>query len=112
MYLDGLRLGLEDTPGSVEMEEGDLVDVFVEQTGGGSKRPDVAWEGAAEGSEGSGEVKRDAWQAAEATQRAVARTRAQAILAYAHVAVERAYRILDMRAQAEGVSLARRKPLQ
>ena len=111
MYLDGLRLGLEDTPGSVEMEEGDLVDVFVEQTGGGSKRPDVAREGAAEGSEGSGEVKVDA-VAAEATQREVARTRARAILAYAHVAVERAYRISDMREQAEGVSLAMRKPLQ
>ena len=35
MYLDGLRLGLEECPESVEMEEGDMVDVFVEQTGGG-----------------------------------------------------------------------------
>ena len=111
MYLDGLRLGLEDTPGSVEMEEGDLVDVFVEQTGGGRQRPDMAQRAAEEVSEGSEEVKEDA-VAAEATQCTAARTRAQAILAYAHVAVERAYRILDLRAQAEGVSLARRKPLQ
>ena len=34
LFLDGLRLGLEQTPAGVAMEEGDLIDVFTEQTGG------------------------------------------------------------------------------
>ena len=34
LYLDGQRLGLEETPAKVEAEEGDLVEVFWEQLGG------------------------------------------------------------------------------
>lgn len=34
LFLDGLRLGIEQTPASVEMEDRDLIDVFTEQTGG------------------------------------------------------------------------------
>ncbi|EPE25175.1 Ubiquitin-like protein [Glarea lozoyensis ATCC 20868] len=34
-FFDGHRLQATDTPKSLEMADGDLVDVFLEQTGGG-----------------------------------------------------------------------------
>jgi hypothetical protein len=54
MYLDGSRLGLEECPESVEMEEGDMVDVFVEQTGGA-----MAWAGGGEVGDGMGVLLRE-----------------------------------------------------
>ncbi|KAI3598050.1 ubiquitin-like protein [Moniliophthora roreri] len=37
-HYDGTRISAEDTPGSLGMEDGDQVDAFLEQVGGGSCR--------------------------------------------------------------------------
>jgi small ubiquitin-related modifier len=44
LYLDGQRLGTEETPAGVDMEEGDLIDVFTEQTGGADEQECDGWD--------------------------------------------------------------------
>jgi len=88
------------------------VDVFVEQTGGGSLG--AAPQAAAKASEGSVKIGGDAREAAvaKANERKASRERAEPVLARAQAVIESGARWVDERDQAHGVSLAQRKPLQ